>query len=244
VTSGLFVTGTDTGVGKTTVACVLVAALGQDGFDVGVMKPVESGSSIRTGRTGSPFLSDGERLRRAAEATDPLYRITPYSLNEPLAPHVAASVEGISISMETILKNYRYLAQRHPFIVVEGAGGILVPITARKSMADLAKILRLPLLIVAPNRLGTINQTLLTVEAAASRRLPVAGVILNNTTNRGDFSRSINPDVLAKLLKRWDIPLLGTVPYFSGRKKKEEAAWKFRRHVRWERLKAFLGLLT
>jgi dethiobiotin synthetase len=241
VTSGLFITGTDTGVGKTAVACVFVASLGQNGIDVGVMKPVESGTSTPA---GGPFLSDAERLQRAAETEDPLERITPYSLNKPLAPYVAASAEGISISIERILENYRYLAQRHRFMVVEGAGGIMVPITSRNSVADLAGMFRLPLLIVAPNRLGTINHTLLTVEAAISRKLSVAGVILNNATARGDLSRTTNPDVLEKILKRWDIPFWGTVPYFSRQNRREETAWKFRRHVRWDRIKTSLGLLV
>ncbi len=144
---GLFVTGTDTGVGKTEVACALLAAARDAGLDVGAMKPAQSG--VTPGEA-----SDAVRLRQAAGSADPLELVCPYQFEAPLAPAVAARLAGAEISLPRILEAARALAERHAALVVEGAGGLLVPLTPRQTFADLAVALGLPVLVVARAGLG------------------------------------------------------------------------------------------
>jgi dethiobiotin synthetase len=170
---GIFVTGTDTGVGKTVIACGLARGLRQRGIDVGVMKPCETG-------IGPAGPLDALALRSAAGANDPIEVVCPQSFALPAAPSVAAQVEGRVVDLERIRVASKTLATRHEFLLVEGAGGWLVPITAEFAMADLAAELGLPVLVVARASLGTINHTLLTVEAIERRGIPLAGVVVNH----------------------------------------------------------------
>jgi dethiobiotin synthetase len=170
---GFFVTGTDTGVGKTLVACALVRALRARGLDVGVMKPAETGVAA-----AGPH--DALALQEAAKADDPLDLICPQSFAMPAAPPAAAAAEGRQVDAGRIQAAFARLAARHELMVVEGAGGLLVPLTATSCMADLARELGLPLIVVARGALGTINHTLLTLEAASSRGLAVAGVVVSH----------------------------------------------------------------
>ncbi len=170
---GVFVTGTDTGVGKTLVACALVRALRSRGLDVGVMKPVETG-------VGAAGPLDARALREAAGVADPLELVCPFALALPAAPTVAAADEGRDVDLEAIERAFATLAARHACMVVEGAGGLLVPVADGASIADLAHTLALPLLVVARASLGTINHTLLTLEAARARGIRVAGVVFSH----------------------------------------------------------------
>jgi dethiobiotin synthetase len=172
---GVFVTGTDTGVGKTVVACALVRALRARELDVGVMKPVETG-------VGLAGPADALALRDAAGVDDPLELVCPVRLVLAAAPSVAAAAEGRGVDLEAIRDAWSKLAGRHAFMVVEGAGGLLAPAARGVQMADLARRLRLPLLVVARAALGTINHTLLTLEAAEKRKLDVAGVVVSHTS--------------------------------------------------------------
>ncbi len=189
---GLFVTATDTGVGKTEVACALLRAQRAAGIDAVGMKPAQSGHV-----PGEP--SDAERLREACGRVEPLDAICPYSLAAPLAPVVAARLEGRAIELTRILEAARALAARHATIVVEGAGGLLVPLTERESYADLAVALGLPLVVVARAGLGTVNHTLLTIEAARRRGLAIEAVVLNRTTPEDDPSVPHNAAEIARL---------------------------------------------
>jgi dethiobiotin synthetase len=171
---GVFVTGTDTGVGKTLVACALARGLRARGLDVGVMKPVETG-------VGADGPRDAHALREAAGSEqDPLELVCPFALALPAAPTVAAAAEGRTIGLETIRRAFATLAARHAYLVVEGAGGLLVPVTGDASMADVAGELGLSVLVVARARLGTINHTLLTLEAVRVRGLTIAGVVISH----------------------------------------------------------------
>jgi dethiobiotin synthetase len=189
---GLFVTATDTGVGKTEVACALIADARARGLDAVGMKPAQSGVTA-----GEP--TDADRLLAASGGSEPLEAICPYSFALPLAPAVAARVEGLEISFARILDAARALAARHEAVVVEGAGGLLAPLTDRETFADLAAALGLPVLVVARAGLGTVSHTALTVEALRRRALTVAGVVLNRTAPEDDPSVPYNAGEIARL---------------------------------------------
>ena len=189
---GLFVTATDTGVGKTEVACALLANARARGLDAVGMKPAQSGVG-----PGEP--SDAARLLAACGGAEPLAAICPYTFAAPLAPAVAARVEGREISFARILDAARALAARHEAVLVEGAGGLLVPLTDRETYAELASALGLPVLVVARAGLGTVNHTALTVEALRRRGLAVAGIVLNRTAPEDDPSVPHNAGEIARL---------------------------------------------
>jgi len=232
---GLFITGTDTGVGKTIVGASLVASLRHSGFDMGVMKPIETGFSLRS--------SDAVFLKKIAAVKDPLDSICPYRLKHPLSPFTAAKIENVSIRFETIARAYEELLQNHQALLVEGAGGLLVPITREKMMADLALYLKLPVLIVSRTGLGTINHTLLSVEAARKRGVEVAGVIFNHLGPRRGLAEKTNPSVIRHFL---DVPILGEIPYAPFLKRKERIDEKITEwvesHVDMNRIWAVLGI--
>lgn len=169
---GLFVTGTDTGVGKTLVACELIRRLRGRGVDACGMKPVETG-------VGPDGPQDALALRAAAGGGDPLDDVCPQRFALPAAPRVAAEVEGTGVDVARIDASFARLAARHECVIAEGAGGLLVPISDGVDMATLASRLGLPLLVVARARLGTINHTLLTLEVGRARGLGVAGVVVS-----------------------------------------------------------------
>lgn len=189
---GFFVTATDTGVGKTEVACALLRAGRAAGVDAVGMKPAQSG--LVPGE-----LSDAERLHEASDRVEPLAAICPYTLVAPLAPAVAARLEGRTIELPRIVEAARSLAVRHGAIVVEGAGGLLVPLTDRESYADLAVALGLPLIVVGRAGLGTVNHVLLTVEAARRRGLAIAAIVLNRTSPQDDPSVAHNAAEIGRL---------------------------------------------
>jgi dethiobiotin synthetase len=189
---GLFVTGTDTGVGKTEVAVALVGGWRARGLDVGAMKPAQSGVE-----DGLP--TDADRLREAAGGGDPPALVCPYSLRAPLAPAVAARLEGVEISLDRVLAAAAALAGRHAALVVEGAGGLLVPLSAGATFADLAVALGLPVLVVARAGLGTVNHAALTCEALRARALRVAGVVLNRSATAADPSEPHNAAEIERL---------------------------------------------
>ena len=199
---GFFVSGTDTDVGKTVAACALVRAMRGRGLDVGAMKPIETG-------VGADGPLDAQALRSAAAATEPLEEICPQTFALPAAPTVAAADEGREVEIEPIREAFVRLRQRHQWLVVEGAGGLLVPATRDLTMADLSRELELPLLIVCRAALGTINHTLLTLEAAAARDLPVAGVVISHSAGRLSDADQANLEALRDAL---GATLVGEIP--------------------------------
>jgi dethiobiotin synthetase/malonyl-CoA O-methyltransferase len=182
--TGVFVTGTDTGVGKTVVAACLARA-----WRVGYWKPVQTGAATADDDTATVVALAGLSSEHVHSPA--------YALRAPLSPHAAAELEGVRITMEAIA-----LPQTAHPLVVEGAGGLLVPLNDREFMIDLMAKLALPVLLVARSTLGTINHTLLSLAALRSRRLPIAGVVLNgppNAGNRGAIERFGQVRVLAEL---------------------------------------------
>ncbi len=171
---GLFVTGTDTGVGKTTVSIGLLRYAQRQGRRPIPVKPVETGCD--------PDPADAVALLRAAGQPISLADVCPHAFRLPAAPAQAAAAEGVHLQLDRIADHIRAVAGRGDFVLVEGAGGLLVPYAAGATTADLAAALGLPLLIVARTALGTVNHTALTVREAARAGLQVAAVVLNRTT--------------------------------------------------------------
>ena len=198
--SGFFITGTDTGVGKTAVAAGLVRALRARGMDVGVMKPVSAGKS-----------NDARALREAASVRDAMEEINPVSLQAPVSPNVAARLEEKKVDLDAVLETYARLRSNHSCMIVEGVGGLLVPVGEDFSVVDLAARTGLPLIVVARTTLGTINHTLLTLEAAAARDLKVCGVVYCAAqAGPVDIAAQTSPDVVTR---RSGVPSLGSIPF-------------------------------
>lgn len=205
----LFVTGTDTGVGKTTVTSALVRHWQAHGFNIGAYKPVASGCEVNA--QGIPFWGDIEAYYAALDGRFPRERICPQSFAAPLAPPVAARHMGRVVDWQLLVSGARWWESQVDALLVEGAGGLLSPLTETETNADLAMSLGYPVLVVARLGLGTINHTLLTVEAAQRRGLHVQGVVLNAAQPTGaDESVNSNPDELAR---RCPAPFLGVLPY-------------------------------
>lgn len=204
--TGLFVTGTDTGVGKTWTACAILESLRIAGYRTGAYKPVCSGAE-RAG-DGSLIWSDAEQLRKAAGGDWPLDSICPQRFKAALSPPAAAAAEGSAVDWNRMLQGAAWWRGQVDCLVVEGAGGLLCPLTNDRTIADLAAELRYPLLIVAADRLGTINHTLLTLEVARSRQLPVAGVVLCRTQPAGDESTASNVEWISRLAPGVEVSVL------------------------------------
>jgi dethiobiotin synthetase len=204
----ILVTGTDTGVGKTLVSGGIAAALARRGIDVGVMKPFATGAA----RVGGRLVSDDARfLQRAAGVEDPLDLINPSCLRPPLAPSMAAEVAGTKIDLKAVEGAWRVLKARHSTMIVEGVGGLLVPLSTGLTVADLARRWKLPLVIVTRPALGTINHTKLTVLAARSYKLKVLGLVINSAVAaRRGLAERLNPAALAE---ETGLPILGEIPY-------------------------------
>ena len=203
----LFVTGTDTGVGKTWVGCGLVRALRGAGRTIVVRKPAESGCDERRGIL---FPADAALLRAAAESEEPLDRICPVRLAEPLAPAVAAARAGIVIDPGGIAREIVERSAEVDVVLVEGAGGLLVPLWGRYLYADLARDLGACVLVVVGARLGAINHALLTLEVAAARGLSVGGLIINHLQPAEDGASRTLESSLRELAPA---PVLASVPH-------------------------------
>jgi dethiobiotin synthetase len=204
-----FVTGTDTGVGKTTVACAILAAARARGLRVDAIKPVETGCPAD--EQGRLLPLDAIALARAALGDETQAR----ALNvyrHPLAPSVAAELEGRPVDIELIEAGLQVLRRQRPdLLLMEGAGGLLVPLTDDLDMAGLARLFALPLLVVARDSLGTINHALLTLEVARHRSLEVAGVILSASAF-GTPARDAERNAL-EISRRGGAPVLGILPH-------------------------------
>ena len=194
------VTGTDTGIGKTVVTCALAARARQLGLRVSAMKPIESGIVDRP-VSDHGLASDADRLRAACGSTLPLAVVRPYVLEEPLAPMVAAERASVAIDFTVLDAALAQVEQDAEVVLVEGAGGLLVPITGTVSYLDLFARWRLPLLLVAGNKLGVLNHVLLTVRAAEAAGVPVRAIVLTSLSERdATVAEATNFDALVTLL--------------------------------------------
>lgn len=221
---GLFISGTDTGVGKTIVTAGIAAALRQSGVDVGVWKPVQSGALADEPE------SDAYLLKALSGVEDACEEIAPLVFPAPLTPLLAAEAVGKSLTIEEVVAGGQVLMERHSALVVEGAGGLLVPLTRTEMMADLASRLELPLLLVARAGLGTINHTLLSVWYARKRGIEVIGVILNATAPDTNNDESVKTN--ARMIEYYgEVPVWGTLPWITGPLDSQKLATIIREHI-------------
>lgn len=211
--AGIFVTATDTEVGKTVVAGAIAAALAARGLDVGVMKPFASGA-VADGEGGRLSEDAAFLMKCGGVAETERALVNPVCLGPALTPAVAARETGVAVDVGAVLAAYRRLRSRHRYLVVEGAGGIAAPLWEDYLAADLAAAMELPVLIVARPNLGTINHTVLTAEFAERRGLTVAGIVINGwvEARAGTLERS-NAEYIARLC---GAPLFGRFPYHAA----------------------------
>jgi dethiobiotin synthetase len=204
---GVFVTGTDTGVGKTIVTVTLAVAFQSQGIKTGVMKPIETGAE-ESGVSDSDWLLGVTKM----DGARPL--VTPYRLRAAAAPVVAAAAEGVTIDPNRIVSALETLCTENDCVIVEGIGGVLVPLTPDLMVADLIRMMKLPVLIVARSGLGSINHSLLTVDCLRKRGLPIVGLIFNNPTppQRDAATHRTVPTIL----QLTGLPSFGELPYCEG----------------------------
>lgn len=201
----VFVTGTDTGVGKTVVSAIVVAGALAEGRSVGYLKPAQTGVN-KSNRGDTAFVA------AAAAALTPPARHEcrcVYELAEPLAPAMAATLSGVVLEIDNVTDAFYEMKAQFDLIVVEGAGGLLVPFSPGVLMADLAHRMGSPILVVARPGLGTLNHTRLTVEAARSRKIEVAGLVISGWPDQPNRAEESNLDAIASFA---DAPLLGLIP--------------------------------
>ena len=213
---GIFITATDTGVGKTIASVTIICALKRAGVMAGAMKPMETGCSVEN---GIMIPSDGTFLRDAAGMADSIDLVTPIRYKLPIAPYTAEIKEGISFKLESVFRAYKQLSGRYEFMVVEGVGGVLVPLTRTASgdiffVTDLIKDLRLPAVVVTRPQLGTINHTLLTVSRLLDEGIEIKGVIVSNSTPlQGSAAEEMSLEALRELCP---VPVIGVLPYLEN----------------------------
>jgi len=200
-----FITGTDTGVGKTLVSCALLHAFAAQGKRVAGFKPVAAGCN-EDGHN-----DDAKALRAASGMPFTYGQVNPYCFRHAIAPHIAARLSGVRIELSRILTSYRELAGQADEVIVEGAGGFLVPLNDRQNSADLVKELNLPVIVVVGMRLGCLNHALLTLRAIADYQLECAGWVANVL----DADMDALQENIEAMRERIAAPLLGVVPYMA-----------------------------
>lgn len=206
----IFVTGTDTGVGKTLVTAALAARLTERRYSIGVMKPVETG-------IGQPAVSDAVRLRRAAGTRDVLDLIRPYAFRQPVAPLDAAQLSKKSIRLSVIMRAVRALRSRHDLVLIEGVGGVHVPLTRTVDVLELISQLKLPTVVVGRASLGGVNHALLTVKALRHRGIPIVALVLNRTSSPRTAHAQRQERSTTRLLRELaGVPVIGPLPYYSA----------------------------
>jgi dethiobiotin synthetase len=208
---GLFVTGTDTAVGKTHISMLILRNLRTSGVRVGAYKPVCSGAIVDV--VGNQHWEDIDRLRDALATSIPDDAICPQRFSAAVSPPYAAMLEGRTVDADLLVAGLQWWCGKADAVIVEGAGGLLSPVTDRETVADLAVSIRFPLLLVARCGLGTINHTLLSIEAARRRGLTVIGIVMNQCHPADD--RSLAESNAAEIESRGQTPVLGILDWGS-----------------------------
>ena len=210
-TGQIFITGIDTGVGKTFIASVIMTVLQEHGLTVAGLKPFASGGVYKNRNVVCP---DTELLYQLNRATIPASVITPYAFRQPLAPYPASLHEKKRIMMSRVLQTIKHVALSYDYVVVEGIGGVLVPITKKYLLIDVIQALAMPVIVVTHPYLGTLNHTLMTLECLARRNIRIKGIIVN-TPWRDPRDASLKTNIA--ILKKYTlVPVLGTIAYIAG----------------------------
>jgi dethiobiotin synthetase len=208
---GIFVTGTSTGVGKTAVAAGLAWALRKRKVDVGIMKPFATANRVFSRKYRS---QDTAILARASGVNDPDSNLNPFFYSIAASPLVATELKyGPPVDTEKALRKLKKLGRKHHFLIAEGIGGIMVPLTENESVVNFAKRANLPLIIVSTSKVGTLNHTILTVMACKKFRLKIAGIILNKTSRRPDIVEQKTAEIVEKLTR---VKVLAVVPFLKA----------------------------
>lgn len=212
-TPALFVTATDTDVGKTTVTAALTLALQKKGQRVGIMKPVETGIDPHRQE-----YSDADRLRSLLSPPPPFDPICLYAFHQPLAPLACAREAGRTIDLSRIVSSVQTLIQQYSFVFVEGAGGIFTPLTSTHTMRDLMVILNLPALVVGRTSLGSVNHLLLTLEALRNASIRTFGIVLNDPVSHTCTDRMIQQRTsTVELIREWSpVPVFGPLEFHES----------------------------
>jgi dethiobiotin synthetase len=197
VAQSLFVTGTDTGIGKTYIACKMIREYVAQGYRVVGMKPVAAGCELVNGQW---LNEDVTLLTEASNVKAPLSLVNPYCFNQPIAPHIAANLAGVTIDFQVIKSAYDELQTLADIVIVEGAGGLLVPLNDQETIADLIQHLNLPVVLVVGMKLGCINHAKLTIEAIHHRHLELKRLIANQMDG-GMLNLEENITTLAEVIK-------------------------------------------
>jgi dethiobiotin synthetase len=206
-TQTIFVTATDTGVGKTVVTAALAVALRGHGQSVGVMKPVETG-------VGKSRRSDAARLVQAAQVRDPQSLVTPYSFRLPVAPRDAARAERRTIHLSTVRDAVQKLQTLHDYLLVEGVGGLHVPLTAKADVLDLIELLDVPAIVVGHAALGGVNHALLTLHALRRRKIPILAMVMNRSAPaRTSLARRQERSTVRLIREHAGVPVIGPLPH-------------------------------
>ena len=204
---GIFVTATDTEIGKTSVAVGLIHFLRELGLNIGVMKPVASG--VVKISEGQGISTDMKILVEASNSRDPEEWINPYCFSTAVAPSLAAKLEGVEVDLSRIKNCFDQIFSRHDLVVVEGAGGVLSPVSEKLLVVDIIKHLQLPAVIVSKASLGAINQTVMTYECLKHRSVDCIGFFLNRYPPMPTLAERTNADLIASLI---ETPYLGSIP--------------------------------
>lgn len=219
-----FITGTDTGVGKTTITAALAASIKKLGVDVGVMKPVATGIPQKSG-----FKShDVSILCQACGVDDTEDLVNPIFMPLPASPYDASKILEIKIDREIIFEKFEKLKSRHEMMLVEGIGGIMTPISSDYFVADLIKAMCLEVIIVARSTLGTLNHTLMTVNMCHDYKIPIKGIIVNNYDEKGEVAEKNSPSTIYEIT---NIPILGILPFVKDYQNVERMIYAIEKNI-------------
>ncbi|MDR1418542.1 MAG: dethiobiotin synthase [Endomicrobium sp.] len=187
---GIFVTATDTEVGKTYVSCKIAEALKDLNINVGVFKPVATGDR-----------KDAGALIKSSNIKESEAKVTPMFFKNPMSPYGASLIENKTFNLKKVYSHFKYFLDKYKFVIVEGVGGVLVPLKKDFFVSDLIKNFKLPIIVVARHNLGTINHTLLTIEQLKKGNKKILGIILNGHKNKNDISSKTNASLIKKITK-------------------------------------------
>jgi dethiobiotin synthetase len=206
---GFFITGTDTEIGKTLTTGLIVKYFLEEGIDVFPYKPVQSGAIRKNDRLVAPDMESYERITKCTFGEE----VNTYVLETPSSPHLAASIDGVSIELKPILEQVKKLRNAHELLLVEGAGGLIVPLNEEATILDLIDQVSLPVILVARAGLGTINHTVLSVMALKQRNIQIAGIVLNQTSP--DEMLEIEKDNKRMIERLTEVPIIGMLPFMT-----------------------------